>query len=202
MNRRLPLILVAVVLALCAVGAVVVGIGAGSGFGAVAYTVGDTKVSQRSVNDDLAALADHDAFATLTISDTFRATSGSVTANGAADWLTIEIYRRLGTAKLAAQGDRITDARRKDAIDAVIAQAGTEFGKELRRLPDGIERRLADVLVLQSVVESSVLQGAHVTVDPKYGSWNAKQGRVCPTTGCPAAASSSSSSSSSSGAGG
>jgi hypothetical protein len=60
-------------------------------------------------------------------------------------------------------------------------------------LPTDLQDRLADVLVLQSALPSSGLKGADVTVDPKYGFWNAKQGRVCPPTGCPAASASASS---------
>jgi hypothetical protein len=193
MNRRLPLLLVAGVLALCLVGVVVVGVTAGSGFGAVAYTVDGTKVSQQSVNDDLATLADHDTFATQTVAATFRATPGAVTSAGAADWLTIEIYRQLGTRRLAAKGVRITAANRKAAVAAVVAQSGPAFATQLRALPTDLQDRLADVLVLQSALPSSGLKGADVTVDPKYGFWNAKQGRVCPPTGCPAASASASS---------
>ena len=111
MNRRLPLILVAGVLVLCLVGVIVAGISAGSGFGAVAYTVGDTKVSQQTVNDDLRALAENNKFAITALAPKFRTTDGAVDSSGAADWLTIEIYRQVGSDALAKQGEKITDER-------------------------------------------------------------------------------------------
>jgi len=190
MNRRLPLILVAGVLALCVIGVIVVGATAGSGFGAVAYTVGDTKVSQREVSDDLKALADNNKFAITAIAPEFRTTDGAVNSAGAADWLTVAIYRQVGTDALAKQGEKITDSDRKTALANVSSQAGPSFETELRKLPASLQRRLGDVLALQSRVKTSAFKGVHITVDPKYGFWNAKRYAVCPPTGCPKASAS------------
>ncbi len=126
MNRRLPLILVAGLLALCVIGVIVVGVDTGSGLGAVAYTVGDTKVSQRSVNADLQALAEDNQFSTQNIAATFRTTNGAVASSAAADWLTIEIYRQRASQILAKRGEAITDSQRKAAVAGVVAQAGRD----------------------------------------------------------------------------
>jgi hypothetical protein len=203
MNRRLPLVLVAGLLALCVVGVIVVGVDAGSGFGAVAYTVGGTKVSQRSVNADLRTLAEHDDFSTQNIAATFRTTNGAVSSSAAADWLTVEIYRQRGSQILAKRGQPITDSQRKAVIAAIVAQGGASFQQGLKTLPAGLQRRLADILVIQQkVTGAKALQGVEVTVDPKYGFWSARRHQVCPPSGCRAASSSSSSSGSSSSAGG
>lgn len=186
MNRRLPLILVAGVLVLCVIGVVVVGVNAGSGFGAVAYTVGDTKVSQQTVNDDLRNLADHNSFATMAIAPQFRTTDGAVNSSGAADWLTVEIYRTVGNDWLAARDQKITAADRKDALDSVVGQAGPSFERELRKLPRDMQDRLLDVLAMQTRVKTAAFKGVKITVDPKYGFWNPKRLAVCPPTGCPA----------------
>lgn len=193
MNRRLPLILVAGVLVLCVIGVIVVGVTAGSSFGAVAYTVGDTKVSQQSVNDDLRSLAEHNSFATTALAPKFRTTDGAVDSGGAATWLTVEIYRQVGTDALAKQHQSVTDADRRDALDAIVGQAGPSFRTQLRQLPSSMQRRLLDVLALQNRVKASAFRGVKVTVDPKYGFWNAKRLAVCPPTGCPAASGSPSS---------
>jgi hypothetical protein len=191
MNRRLPLILVAAVLVLCAIGVIIVGVDAGSGFGAVAYTVGDTKVSQQTVNNDLKALAEHNDFPLAAFAAKFRTTDGAVNSTGAAQWLSIEIYRHIASDVLARQGKKITDADRKDAVAAIASQSGPTFEKLLRKLPDGLQRRLEDVLVLQTRFQNTNLGKPHVTVDPKYGFWSRKNLAVCPPTGCPKAASSS-----------
>jgi len=192
MNRRLPLILVAGVLVLCLVGVILAGISAGSGFGAVAYTVGDTKVSQQTVNNDLRALAENNKFAITALAPKFRTTDGAVDSSGAADWLTIEIYRQVGSDALAKRNEKITESDRNTALANVVSQAGPSFRTELRKLPVGLQRRLLDVLALQSRVKTSAFKGVHITVDPKYGFWNAKTFAVCPPTGCPKAAASSS----------
>jgi hypothetical protein len=191
MNRRLPLILVAGVLVLCVIGAIVVGVTAGSSFGAVAYTVGDTKVSQQDVNNDLKALAHNNAFPLAAFAEKFRTTDGAVDSTGAAQWLSIEIYRQIASDYLARQGKKISDADRKDAVAAVAAQSGPTFEKLLRKLPGDLQRRLEDVLVLQSTLQNANLGKPHVTVDPKYGFWSRKKLAVCPPTGCPAASASS-----------
>ena len=191
MNRRLPLILVAGVLVLCLVGVILAGISAGSGFGAVAYTVGDTKVLQQSVNDDLKALADNNKFATTALAPEFKTTYGAVNSSGAADWLTVEIFRQVGSDALAKQHQKITDDDRNTALANVVSQAGPSFRTLLRKLPGGLQRRLLDVLALQSRVKAAAFKGVHITVDPKYGFWNAKRLAVCPPTGCPSAAASS-----------
>jgi hypothetical protein len=187
MNRRLPLILVAGALVLCLVGVILVGISAGSGFGAVAYTVGDTKVSQQAVNDDLKALADNNKFALAALAPEFRTTDGAVNSSGAADWLTVEIYRQVGSDALAKRNEKITDGDRKTALANIVSQAGPSFRTQLRKLPVGLQRRLLDLLALQSRVTTAAFKGVHITVDPKYGFWNAKTFQVCPPTGCPKA---------------
>jgi hypothetical protein len=189
MNRRLPLILVAGVLVLCLVGVILAGISAGSGFGAVAYTVGDTKVSQQSVNDDLKALADNNKFAITALAPEFRTTDGAVNSSGAADWLTVEIFRQVGSDALAKRHQKISDGDRNTALANVVSQAGPSFRTLLRKLPVGLQRRLLDVLALQSRVKTAAFKGVHITVDPKYGFWNAKRFAVCPPTGCPKASS-------------
>src|SRR3954451_20511685 len=158
MNRRLPLILVAGVLVACLVGVILAGITAGSGFGAVAYTVGDTKVSQQTVNDDLKALAEHNKFAMTALAPKFRSTDGAVDASGAADWLTIEIYRQVGSDALAKRHERITDRDRQTALAGVVSQAGASFQTELRKLPATLQRRLLDVLALQTRVKASAFK--------------------------------------------
>lgn len=192
MNRRLPLILVAGVLVLCLVGVILAGISAGSGFGAVAYTVGDTKVSQQSVNDDLKALAEQDTFAKNFLSQSFQTTDGAVDATGAAGWLTYEIYRTVGVQALAKQGKKVTEEQRQAAVEEQVNQSGPSFRAAFDKLPKDLRNRLFDLLVVGQRVKA--LKAAHITVDPKYGFWNAKRQIVCPPTGCPAPAASASSS--------
>ncbi|MFN8028337.1 MAG: hypothetical protein U0W40_18825 [Acidimicrobiia bacterium] len=191
-TRRLPLILVAGVLVLCLVGVVLAGIDAGSGFGAVAYTVGDTKVSQQTVNDDLKALAEQKTFASTFLSQSFQTTDGAVDSAAAAGWLTYEIYRTVGTQALAKQGKKITDQQRQAAVDEQVTQSGPSFRAAFKDLPADVRNRLYDLLVVGQRVKA--LKQAHITVDPKYGFWNAKRQIVCPPTGCPAPAASASSS--------
>jgi hypothetical protein len=181
MNRRLPLILVAGALVLCLVGVILAGISAGSGFGAVAYTVGDTKVSQQSVNDDLKARADNPAFTKSVFGATFQTTPGAVDSTSAAGWLTLEIRR-----EVASRGRSVTAAQRQQALDTATSQAGEAFAKALGRLPAGLQRRLLDLIAVQSRLKAQLFKGVHITVDPKYGFWSPKNFAVCPPTGCPA----------------
>lgn len=182
---RLPLLLVAAVLVVCLVGVVLAGVSMGSGFSAVAYTVGDTKVSQRTVDADLRTLAEHNTFATQSIAANFRTTPGAVDATGAASWLTIEIYRTVGLDWLAKQGERITEAKRQAVLANLVSQSGPSFRTQLRTLPAALQRKILDVLVMQTDVQSTAFEGVRITVDPKYGHWSAKQRQVCPPTGCP-----------------
>jgi hypothetical protein len=191
MNRRLPLILVAGVLALCVIGVVVVGIDAGSGFGAVAYTGGDTGVSQQSVNDSLSDLADHNDFASQGLATPFKTTSGAVASSAGATWLTIEIYRQIGTDVLAEKGQHVTAAARKQAVDSLFQQIPAALQKSFRAMPQYLQDDIASLLVVQNKVTVRAFKGVKITVDPKYGFWNPKRHIVCPPTGCPAAGASS-----------
>jgi hypothetical protein len=190
MNRRLPLILVAGVLVLCVIGVILAGISAGSGFGAVAYTVGDTKVSQQSVNDDLKALAENKSFSESQLAQPFQTTPGAVASTASATWLTLEIRRVVFADALAKQGGSVSAKARTAALAEIVGQVGPSFRTQLRTLPRGMQHRLLDFLVLQGKVKAAAFKGVHITVDPKYGFWSPRRLAVCPPTGCPKASAS------------
>jgi hypothetical protein len=195
MNRRLPLILVAGVLALCLIGVIVVGATAGSGFGAVAYTVDDSRVSQVSVKDDLAALADHPKLASGVFGvDPFATTAGAVSSTGAASWLTLrvelDILRAAPGAKPSASD---LTAARKSLLDQL--KSSPTVRRDFLGLPSSMQDAIVEINVYSAAAQSSparnrqlarAIKRAHVTVDPKYGFWNRKRLAVCPPTGCPA----------------
>lgn len=197
MKRRLPLIFVAVITVLCVVGASIVGVAAGANFSPVAYRVNDTKVSQASVDHDLKALADPDTAAKVekVFGQAPTTTQGSVSSSFVATWLDLQIRNQLlrqgaEQAKVAVT-DRDREAQRA-VIDKLLDDNNISF--RLADLPAPLERALLDNyaspvalgLDTQEKVTAfftAAVRKADIAIDPRYGSWNPKQG-VCAPTGC------------------
>jgi hypothetical protein len=202
MNRRLPLILVAGVLVLCVIGVIVVGVTAGSSFGAVAYSVDGTKVSQQTVNDDLKALAGHPTLAKDFFGvNPFKTTDGAVASSGAASWLTLRVELDVLRSSTVTKP---TAAELQQARSSTLSQLQSDANihREFLALPRAMQDAIVEINLYAAAAQNSSAQSrqitrafrhAHVTVDPKYGFWNAKRLTVCPPTGCPAASGTSSS---------
>jgi SurA N-terminal domain len=191
MKGRLPLILVAVVAAVCVVGAVVAGVAAGTGFSPAAYSVNGKQVSQSTVNDELEWLA-HSPTVKANIKQqggTLSTSNGSITAEVSANWLT----QRIQVALMRQEA-----ARRKVVVSNA---ARLKLRKQLASQIKGAPNSLRDVFVdynayikalgftTQSDLDTFVtkaFKASNVTVDPRYGTWHPRQG-VCPPSGCAAA---------------
>ena len=201
MSRRLPLIFVA---ALTVIGVVVAGIAiAASGVdgSAVAYRVNGTEVSQATVDHQLKEISDrHNAKNVATLFGTSaNATKGATNSSTTATWLTIQIRRELyrqaaakANAKVSAD-DRAVVGR---AFDQQLQTGNAPF--RLAELPRSLQDALLDILAYPAALGlrtnaantaflTRAVRRSDISVDPRYGRWNARQAAVCPPTGCAAA---------------
>ncbi len=191
MKGRLPLVLVAVVAAICVVGAVVAGVAAGTGFSPVAYSVNGKQVSQNTVNDELSWLA-HSPTVEKNIKSqggTLSTTNGSITADVSANWLT----QRIQVALM-----RQDAARRKITVsNSTRVKLRKQLASQIKGAPNSLRDTFVDYnayinalgFKTQSDLDTFVtkaFKSSNVTVDPRYGTWHPRQG-VCPPSGCAAA---------------
>jgi hypothetical protein len=188
MKRRLPLIFVAVVTVLCLVAVAVAAVAAGVDGSAVAYSVNSNEVSQATVDHELKWLAGSSAVKKnlkqqgVTLSNS----NGSVNAGFAASWLTERITVALFRQAATRRDVKVSSATR--------ARARTTVAKALKGAPGPLLDTAVDFDLYQKALgldtqakANSFLQrafrNADISVDPRYGSWNPRQG-VCPPTGC------------------
>jgi hypothetical protein len=198
MSRRLPLIFVAV---LTLIGVVVAGVAiAASGVGgsAVAYAVNGTEVSQATVDHQLKEIADRRNVKNVAalFGTPATATKGSTSSSTTATWLTIQIRRELYRQAAAKANVKVSDADRaavRRAFDQQLQSGNAPF--RVADLPRSVQDALLDVLAYPAALRltSNAANNAFVTravrrsdisVDPRYGRWNARQAAVCAPTGC------------------
>jgi|tagenome__1003787_1003787.scaffolds.fasta_scaffold20540855_2 hypothetical protein len=189
MKRRLPLIFVAAVTVIGVVVAVVAIVVAGVGGSAVAYTVNGTKVSQKTIDDQLDELA-----ASKAAKQSARQQGKAVSDSSVSPQITASVL----TQRIALDLLRDTAQRRKVAVSAADRAAALRSARQqLPGLPASYVRLQADLGAHQralgldqtgfSALLGRAFRRADVTVDPRYGRWNPRQG-VCPTTGCASSA--------------
>jgi hypothetical protein len=189
-------------LGLVVLGALVVGT-AGCGSSDIsAFSVGGHDVSQSDVTDDLKALRDNQVFRQL--ADRDAANGGlvvsehpaTVTSALSSAWVTNMIQDELVQQALAKRGVKVTADDRAAALsqakqDFGTAEAFNAFPKFFR---DEVVARRARALALatdagadlttQAGVNTlvdilvSTAKHAHVTVDPRYGTWDQKRLQV------------------------
>jgi hypothetical protein len=197
MSRRLPLIFVAVI---TVIGVVVAGVAiAASGVSgsSVGYAVNGTEVSQATVDHQLKEIADSDAKSAVEtlFGTTVSTTKGAVSSTVTATWLNLQIRRELyrqAAAKAKTKVGAAERAAQRSVIDQSLAGNNAKF--RLADLPRAIQVALVDdfaypvALGLDSdaalgTFVQRALRRADVSVDPRYGTWNPRQG-VCAPTGC------------------
>ena len=182
MNRRLPMIAVAVVAVLCVVGVAIVAVA--SGGSALAYSVNGTRVSQSTVNNQLDDLASTNATKSASHTD------GSIDSTLTARLLNTNIVRDLLKNAASDRGIKLSDDDRSAGESAARASIGQNFG----RLPSSYTKLVSELYAWTSALglkDSNAINSflakrlakADVYVNPKYGFWNPKYG-VCPPTGC------------------
>jgi hypothetical protein len=191
--------LIEVVLGVVVLGALVVG-AAGCGSSDIsAFSVGGHEVSQSDVNDDLKALRDNQVFRQL--ADRDAANGGlvvsehpnTVTSALSSAWVTNMIQDELVKQALAKRGVKVTADERAAALSQAKQDFGTEqaFNAFPKFFRDEVVARRARALALasdagadlttqegiNSLVDILVATArhAHVTVDPRYGTWNQKR---------------------------
>jgi hypothetical protein len=188
MKRRLPLIFVAVVTVICLVAVAVAAVAAGVDGSAVAYRVNGTEVSQATVDHELKWLAGSSSVkknlkqqgVTLSNSD------GSVNAGFAASWLTQRITVALLRQAAARRDVKVSSSARSSARKTLAKTLEGAPGHLLDTAVDyGLYQKALglDTEAKASAFLTAALRKADVSVDPRYGSWNPRQG-VCPPTGC------------------
>jgi hypothetical protein len=186
MKRRLPLIFVAVVTVICLVAVAVAAVASGVGGSPVAYRVNATKVSQATVDNELQWLAGNKQVKKNIEQQGGTTTDAAIASTFTASWL----FQRI-QADLFRQA-----ARRQHAVvpAATLAKLRQQFAKRYPHAPssaldvlvDGVAYPQAlglDTDAKVSTFFQTAIPRADVSVDPRYGSWNPRQG-VCPPTGC------------------
>ena len=198
MKRRLPLVLVSIVVVLCLVGASVAAVAAGAGFSPVAFSVYGTKVSQRDFDNELHQISEHpdgDAEGARRpghVDATVRSPPkprppGSASASRSSCCATRPRHAARRHCRTASQGApgtqrgaRAGRAQRNRACRQSHANALLDF--YAHRIALGLN----DQTAYQSFISKAVRDG-NITVDPRYANVRA-QGPV-PAVGCPAASS-------------
>jgi hypothetical protein len=177
---------VAAFLAIIAAFAVIVAVLGFATDGASAVRVGDARVSERSVNEELAAIADRGG-------DGLRRTDGSIDAATSAG-VTSDVVRALLSASILGRRDQgITGPDRAVARDIL---EGGAFDGLPRWFRDRYADRIANVAALARVLgvdfeapeAQPTLTAAWrrearrvgVTVDPAYGRWVGRIAQVVP----------------------
>jgi hypothetical protein len=189
MKRRLPLIFVAAVTAIGVIVALVAIAAAGVDGGAVAYTVNGTKVSQKTIDDQLDDVAGSEA------AKQDARQQGTVVSDS---YVSPQITASVLTQRIALDLLRDAANRRDVAVSASNrAAALRSVRQQLQGLPSSYVRLQADLAAHQralgldetalSTLLGRAFRRADVTVDPRYGRWNPSEG-VCPTTGCASSA--------------
>jgi hypothetical protein len=185
-RRRLAFLSIAVVIVLCVVGVAIVAVAAGGS--ALAYEVNGTRVSQRTVNDQLDALANNE------LAKSQSHTQGSLDSVTTARLLNTNIIRDLLRNAVNDRNVTVSDADRSTGTATARASLGANYS----RLPSGYRQLITDLYTYTSALglkdDTSVnsflskqISKADVHVNPKYGFWNPRYG-VCPPTGCQALA--------------
>jgi hypothetical protein len=186
--KRLPLIFVAAVIVLCLVAAGVAIAATGVSGSAVAYSVNGTKVSQNTVNDELDWLSGNQALAKSLQQQgtTLSSSDGSISSSVTASWLSQRIQVELLRQGAAKRDVAIPSATRKQLHQQAV--------KRYPHAPDSARDTLVDgnaylqalgltTQVKQRAFFTAALRRADISVDPRYGRWNPRQG-LCPPTGC------------------
>ncbi|MFA5882897.1 MAG: hypothetical protein WDA60_03510 [Acidimicrobiia bacterium] len=173
---------VVVFVAVILVAAVIAGILRFGTDGATAITVGDTKVSAESVNDELSQWADFRPAQA-------RTTSGAVDSRIGASIATQIVWEQLVDEFLDGAGEGVTAADRATARDTV---SGSSFSRLPKWFQDRYLDRVAAFAAFSRVkgdandqnAELQVLRrlAAHtdITVDRAYGVWNPAKAQVVP----------------------
>jgi SurA-like N-terminal domain len=187
MKPRLPMILVAVVAVLAVAGVIAAGVAAGVGFSPVAYRVNGTEVAQTTIDQELSWIAGSPAIRANAQQQgtTVSNTTGSITSALSASWLSQRIEGEL----LRQEADR----RKVGVTDAARAKARKQIDQQVKGAPASLRDALTDYNVYLAALDvsssdlgsflSGVAKRSDISVDPRYGFWNPRQG-VCPPTGC------------------
>jgi hypothetical protein len=197
MKRRLPTSLVSVVIVLCVAAAAVAAVAAGVDGSPVGYSVNGTKVSQATVDDQLKELADRHAKTAIEtlFQHSLATTDGAVSSQAAATWIDFQIRNELFRQAAARAKVTVSAAERTDLAKAIDAQLQTQNAKfRLADLPPTLRTAFVDSNAYQAALKldtnaklsaflAKAFRTADVTIDPRYGTWNPRQG-VCPPSGC------------------
>lgn len=177
-----------VIILVTAVIAAAVGLGTD---GATAITVGDQTMSAKSVNAELKAFADNEAFteAVQQQGGQVSIAPGSLQSGGATGLVTLMVYGMMLEDALSRQGERITAADRGDAAATVRDNFGNGYQTFPRWLRTRLERRYAAIQAVTRVTGGDTAfnrfvkraaRRADVTVDPAYGYWSTARVRLTP----------------------
>jgi hypothetical protein len=188
MKRNLPLIAIAVVVALGVIGVAIFAVAQGGS--ALAYEVNGSRVSQETFDGQLHDLASNDV-----TKKQASQTEGSVTSTISAQLMNLNIFRDLLREVASKRGVKLTAADRSAGVSAAKTQLGANYARAPKSYRDLLADLYAHVSALgltNSTINAFLAKQARtadVYVNPKYGFWNPRFG-VCPPTGCAASSSS------------
>jgi hypothetical protein len=191
MNETARNVVVAVVAVAVAIGTVVVLASADAS--PTGLQVNHDEISRHTLNSELDGFADGAFFADQAsqAGSEFKSTAGALGATSGARWFAYRIWAALAGQVLDRRGESVTRsdlraARKTLDSQHVIAGMGNDARDQLIRFEAAVDR-LAKVTGSQTAAATAVLNAArkaHVELDPRYGTWDAKRLGVCPTIGC------------------
>lgn len=187
MSHKVLSIVVPVVIVAVVVGVITFVVVSDKG-GADAYSVNGVSVSQVTLNNELAGWADS-KLPTATTGGPITTSTGAVTSEWTALWLT----NRIGAAAIGnlldKRGVAIKDSDKKDVA--------SQLPKRFAKVPESAREIYLTIVVGSNELGTELGDSASaaiaremrhldVRVDPKYGRWVRARAEVCPWTGCPA----------------
>ena len=160
---------------------------------AVGLRVNHRAVSQQTLNNELHDFANSPVFANSYAQSgaEFKTTKGAVNSAAAAQWIAFRVQKTLAEQILERRGVKVTSNDVRDAR-AALKQQGTLAGlsgdaaTQLAEYQAAV-RKLTGSSGSASAAAAAVRRAArraHVSIDPRYGSWNDRRVGICPADGC------------------
>jgi hypothetical protein len=155
-----------------------------------AFAVNGRTVSQSDFDDELGLIADNATLRRAYESQgaTFSSGLGAVGAQVSTDWLMQRLVGLALAEQVEARGLEVTEDDRASARQA-LAQGGQLPSRVADELVDANAAAAALVRAVDSEEALNAalvrtLRRGDVAIDPRYGSWDPRQVRVCPPSGC------------------
>jgi hypothetical protein len=160
---------------------------------AVGLRVNHHEVSRQTLDDELEDFADSPAFASSYAQSgtEFKTSKGALNSIATAQWLAFRVQKTLAEQILERRGVKVTSdnvrsaratLKRQGTLEGLSGDAATQLS-EYQAAVSKLTNNAGSPSAAATAVRRAARR-AHVTIDPRYGSWNDRRVGICPATGC------------------